>query len=344
MMRVGIIFILLFALSMRAQTNFPAANTLLLDTKTVFDMTAGLKQYVEQTNVSGKVISVGGGIATILINRCAVDFVKIYPQADLQIEGGGSAHGLDELIAGRADIVPFSRPLQIDEVAKFKLKFGYEPTEIVVAQDALAIYVNITNPVEKLTLEQVESIFSREPRNGFLAEFWGDVGVAGPISTQRIFRVSMSKVQGSYVYFRDLILHGENYRYDVSFESVPSSLVQAVGAEGAGIGCAGIMFATARTRFVPLQGADGEYSLPTYDNVVSRRYPLTREMRVVFNRRPDGSMNPMAREFLRFAVSRRGQRVIGLGDNYPLTKEQQEKALRTIGDGPALPSRKMTAK
>jgi hypothetical protein len=67
-------------------------------------------------------------------------------------------------------------------------------------------------------------------------------------------------------------------------------------------------------------------------------------MRVVFNRKPDGSMNPVVREFLRFAVSRRGQRVIGLGDNYPLTPEQQEKALRTIGDGPALPVRKMTAK
>jgi len=125
---------------------------------------------------------------------------------------------------------------------------------------------------------------------------------------------------------------------------VPSSLVQAVGAEGAGIGCAGIMFATARTRFVPLQAADGEYLLPTYENTVSGRYPFLRTMRIVFNRRPDGSMKPIAREFLRFAVSRRGQRVIGLGDNYPLTEEQQEKALRTIGDGPALPVQKMTGK
>jgi phosphate transport system substrate-binding protein len=342
--RVVIIEMLAFAFSLRAQTNLPAGNTLLLDQKTVFDLTAGLTQYAEKANISGTITSSGGGIATILINRCAVEFVKIYPQSNLNIEGGGSAHGLEELMAGRADIVPFSRPLQADEVARFKTKFGYEPAEVIVAQDALGIYVNIANPIERLSLEQIELIYSRAPRDGQLAEFWADVGATGSVATQRIFRVSMSKVHGSYAYFRDLILHGENYRFDVNFESVPSSLVQAVGAEPAAIGCAGIMFATARTRFVPLKAADGEYLLPTYQNVVSGRYPFVREMRIVFNRKPDGSMNSVVREFLRFAVSRRGQRVIGLGDNYPLTAEQQQKALRTIGDGLVLPVRKMTAK
>ena len=95
------------------------------------------------------------------------------------------------------------------------------------------------------------------------------------------------------------------------------------------------MFATARTRIVPLQAADGSFLLPSYENTASGRYPLTRPMRIAFNRKPDGTMNPVAREFLRFAVSRRGQRIGGLAEGYPITLEQQREALRVIGEAPA---------
>ena len=129
-------------------------------------------------------------------------------------------------------------------------------------------------------------------------------------------------------------MQGAEYRFDVRFEVVPSSLVQAVGADDAGVGFASVMFATKRTRFVPLQAADGTYVLPSYENILSNKYPLTRPMRIVFNRKPDGSMNPAVREFLRFAVSRYGQRIIALAGSYPLTVEQQQEALRTIGETP----------
>ena len=86
---------------------------------------------------------------------------------------------------------------------------------------------------------------------------------------------------------------------------------------------------------MPLQTADGQYLLPNYENTVNGRYPLFRPMQIIFHRKPDGSMNPVAREFLRFAVSRRGQRIIALAESYPLTVEQQQEALRVIGEPPA---------
>ena len=129
-------------------------------------------------------------------------------------------------------------------------------------------------------------------------------------------------------------MQGSEYRFDVHFEIVPSSVVQAVGADDAGIGFASVMFATARTRFVPLQSEDGRYLLPSYENTLNGQYPLVRPLRIFFNRKPDGTMNPAAREFLRFAVSRRGQRIIGLAGCYPITVEQQQAALREIGDAP----------
>ena len=132
------------------------------------------------------------------------------------------------------------------------------------------------------------------------------------------------------MYLQDYVMQGAQYRFDVQFETVPSSVVQAVGADDAGIGVASVMFATDRTRFVPLQGPDGGYQLPGYEETTSGRYPLVRPIRIVFNRRPDGAMNPVARDFLRFAVSRRGQQVIALATSYPLTVEQQNEALRAL--------------
>jgi phosphate transport system substrate-binding protein len=107
--------------------------------------------------------------------------------------------------------------------------------------------------------------------------------------------------------------------------------VQAPGADDAAIGFASVVFATERTRLVPLQAADGGFVLPTYENTASGRYPLERPTTIVFRRKPDGSMNPVAREFLRFAVSRRGQRISALAVSYPITVEQQQQALRAIG-------------
>jgi phosphate transport system substrate-binding protein len=94
------------------------------------------------------------------------------------------------------------------------------------------------------------------------------------------------------------------------------------------------MFGTERTRFVPLQTTNGDYLLPSYENTVTGQYPLARSMQIIFHRKPDGSMNPVTREFLRFAVSRRGQRIIALAESYPLTVEQQQEALRVIGETP----------
>lgn len=331
-------FVLLAGISARAETNLPPASSLLLNEKTAFDLTAPLEQYEEPSRLTGKVASAGGGTAAILVNRWAGEFDNLYPDVVTDCHGGGVESGLPKLLEGKIDLMPMVRELDPDEVARFKAKFGYAPAQIIVAQDAEAIYVNKCNPLPGLTFAQLDAIYSRNPkRGGGRPEFWGDLGVAPPLGGQRIKRFSLSRAHSNFAFFQEEVMQGEEYRFDVGFEVVPSSLVQAVGADDAGVGFASVMFATDRTRFVPLQAADGRYQLPSYENVVNRQYPLTRPIRIVYNRKPDGSMNPVAWEFLRFAVSRRGQRIIALGGSFPLTVKEQHEALKTIGEPP--PSR-----
>lgn len=320
-------------LGARAATNPAPAKALLLGEKTVFDLTAGLAQYESKAGLAGELTSVGSPLTTMLLNRWATEFAALYPQAKLNFEGGGSVEGFERLLSGKADLVPLGRLLSDEEIDRFEAKFGYEPAQIIVAQDAVGVYVNKDNPIPGLTLAQLYDIYAREAKSGPPPEFWSDLGVAGELGAHRILRASLSRVHGAHIYIRDEIMRGANYRYDVKFEAVSSSLVQAVGADPAGIGCASIMFGTARTRFVPIQAVDGNYFLPTYENTSSGRYPLVRHLRIIFNRKPDGSMKPVAREFLRFAVSRRGQRIIGLAESYPLTVEQQQRALDVLTEG-----------
>lgn len=326
--------VLLVWFTAHAATNEPS-SALQLDDKKVIELTASLKEYEDPPKVTGKLSSLGSGLTTIPLNRWAAEFAALHPEAELNIQSGGSVEGLAKFLAGQVDLVPISSTLPAADIARFKEKFGYEPAQIIVAQDAVGVYVNKDNPISGLTVAQLEAIYSRAVKTGGpQPEFWGDLGVTGALANERLNRVSLSKAHGSHMFFQDEILHGGDYRLSVQFEPVSSSLVQAAGADPTVIGFASVIFGTDRTRFVPLQAKDGSWLLPTYENTVSGRYPLVRPMRIVFNRKPDGTMNPVARELLRFAVSRRGQRVMALASGYPLTLEQQEEALRVIGEAP----------
>ena len=320
----------------RADTNLAPAISLLLDEKTALELTAGLEQYRNPPQFSGKLTSVGGGSTAILVNRWAAGFNTIYPGVELDCHGGGVADGLSGLLEGRVDLVPMSRALNPDEIKRFKDRFGYEPAQIVVARDAEAVYVNKNNPIAGLSLAQLDAIYSRDAkRAGGRPEFWHDLGVTGPVAEQRILRVSLNRAHSNYAYFQEHVLQGGEYHFAVHFDPVPGSMVQDVGADDGAIGFASVMFATARTRFVPLRAADGGYALPSYEDTVSGRYPLVRPMRIVFNRKPGAPLNPAVREFLRFAVSRHGQRIIALAGSYPISIEQQREAMAAIGEVPS---------
>jgi len=133
-----------------------------------------LPPYEPVAGLAGKIASIGDSTATNLVARAAAEFRRIQPEVKLQVTAALAGVGLAALLEGRADIVPMSRALTPEEVAAFQLKFGYPPTQIKVAADALAIYVEKSNPVPGLKLAQLDGIFSRtQRRGGGSIETWG---------------------------------------------------------------------------------------------------------------------------------------------------------------------------
>jgi len=80
----------------------------------------------------------------------------------IKVESRGSETGLAALLEGKVQIAAMSRRMTQQEVVEFKREFGYEPTEVPVAVDALAVFVHKDNPIEGLTLAELDAVFSKE--------------------------------------------------------------------------------------------------------------------------------------------------------------------------------------
>ncbi|MCI0451310.1 MAG: substrate-binding domain-containing protein, partial [Candidatus Latescibacteria bacterium] len=123
---------------------------------------ATLPAYAKGTaGVSGNVKSIGSDTMNNLMTLWAEDFRKQYPNVQVEIEGKGSSTAPPALIAGTATFGPMSREMKNQEIDEFEAKYGYKPTGLRTSIDMLAVYVHKDNPIESLTMQQVDAIFSK---------------------------------------------------------------------------------------------------------------------------------------------------------------------------------------
>jgi phosphate transport system substrate-binding protein len=290
-----------------------------------------LPPYAPLAGLSGKVTSIGASTTTNLIARAATAFRRMYPGVTMEVTAGLINTGPPALIEGRADLVPMSRPLLPGEVQGFETKYGYAPTEVRVAADALAVYVEKRNPVPGLTLTQLDGIFSRtRRRGGGSIETWGQAGLTGEWVDRPIALYGYGPDDGVHQVFRQQVLAGGEYRLSLQVVPAGSLIVQDVAADPAAIGCASIFFASKRTRAVPLAGDDGQFYAPTDENVRTRRYPLTRFVTVCVNKPPGRPLAPATAEFLRFLLSADGQQIVAAGGNVRLDAATAGQGRRAI--------------
>jgi phosphate transport system substrate-binding protein len=212
-----------------------------------------------------------------------------------------------------------SRALTPEEIQDFTGKYGYAPTEIKVAADALAIFVEKRNPLPGLTLKQLDEIFSRTRRRGGSSiETWGQAGLTGEWADRPIVLYGYAPEDGAYQIFQQQVLEGGSFKLSIQVQRGGSSIVQGVAAVPGSIGLASIFFACKRVRAVPIAGADGRLYAPTAENVSSHRYPLSRFLYICVNKPPRQPLGGPAAEFLRFLLSREGQQIVSEGGNIPL--------------------------
>ncbi|MDT8301010.1 MAG: PstS family phosphate ABC transporter substrate-binding protein [Sedimentisphaerales bacterium] len=292
-----------------------------------------LLPYESVAGLSGEITSIGESTTTNVVARIAAEFRRMYPDVTLQVTASQISIGPAALLEGRTDIVPMNRPLTPEEVRSFTKKYGYPPTEIKVAADALAIYVEKGNPVPGLTLGQLDGIFSRTQRRGLSPiETWGQIGLTAEWADRRITLYGYGPYDGAHQIFKQQVLDGGEFRLSLRVEGGGSSIAQGVAANPGAIGFASIFFACKRVQSVPLAGADGQFYVPTEENVHSNRYPLSRFLYICVKKPPRQPLGGPAAEFLRFLLSREGQQIVADGGNIPLDAATAEQSRRMLAE------------
>jgi phosphate transport system substrate-binding protein len=119
-----------------------------------------LPSYTKTSGVSGNLSSVGSDSLANLMTLWAEEFKKEYPSVNIQIQAAGSSTAPPALTEGTASMGPMSRMMKDAELQAFEEKYGYKPTAVPVAIDALAVFVHKDNPIKSLDMAQVDAIFS----------------------------------------------------------------------------------------------------------------------------------------------------------------------------------------
>src|SRR3989440_9001286 len=230
----------------------------LFKTLLLFGITLAPTFHVSAGNITVK----GSDTLVILAQKWAEVYMGQHPETKIQVTGGGSGIGFAALQNNTTDIADASRPIKNAEIQACIKAFGRKPTEYKVALDGLSIYVHSTNPLNELFVDQLEQIFTGKSNN------WKDLGGSdAPITVY-----SRENSSGTYEFFKEHILKGQDFVSSAQTMPGTAALLQSVARDPNGIGYGGAAYGKGAKALKIKKSADSPAVEPTEENVVSGKY------------------------------------------------------------------------
>jgi len=266
----------------------------------------------------------------------------------------GTASAIGALYTGAGDLALMGREIWKPEIAAFKEVRGYAPTGLDVMTGsfdvrnrgyAITVFVHKDNPIRHLSLDQLDAIYGVERRRGRApVRTWGDLGLTGEWKDAPVNLYGLPIARGFAEYVEDRVFQGSQF-WNPSIREFPDDkdsvspttdgaprMLAALADDRFGIGYAGLVYGNPKTRVVPIAEAPGMLPvMPTLESVRDHSYPLTRIITMFIDKRPGKPADPKVDEFLRFILSREGQRIVEEhGEGYlpmlaPFAAEQLRK-------------------
>ncbi|MCP8897734.1 PstS family phosphate ABC transporter substrate-binding protein [Gilvimarinus xylanilyticus] len=298
------------------------------------DVDPNLAEYEAVSGVSGNVNSIGSDTLNNLMTLWAEEFAKYYPNVNIQIQGAGSSTAPPALTEGTANFGPMSREMKASEIRAFEAHYGYKPTAVPVAIDVVAVYVNKDNPIEGMTMAEVDAVFSATRRCGYGEDItrWGQLGLDGAWDNRDFTIYSRNAVSGTYGFFKDVALCGGDYKASINEQPGSASVVQGVSESVNGIGYSGIGYVTSSVRALPLAAEEGQpYAPADAEHAADGSYPMARFLYVYINKHPNRPLDPMQAEFLKMVISKQGQEVVVRDGYIPLPAKVAERVTNELG-------------
>ena len=289
--------------------------------------------------VVGNMTSIGSDTLSSVMTGWATEFNRLYPQAKIQIQITGSSAAPIAITAGTASLGPMSRPLKPSERQSFINRFGYEPTMVTVAIDAIGVFVQENNPLQNLSMEQLDRLFSATRYCTFdqPIRYWDELLDESEYSRSEFSRLSNFPIQlygrnsasGTYSYFKQKSLCHGDYLNTVKQLPSSASIIHKVANRMGAIGYAslGFTFSGVKALSIGNKGRQVEVNAKT---IQSGKYPLARELYLLVNQSPDKSLAPGVAQFLRYVLSEPGQQIVRQSGYFPISSERQQEQLNKL--------------
>ncbi|WP_019614127.1 PstS family phosphate ABC transporter substrate-binding protein [Psychromonas ossibalaenae] len=292
-----------------------------------------LPSYEKVRGVSGNFSSVGSDTLANMMTFWAEEFKRNYPNINIQIQAAGSSTAPPSLTEATSQFGPMSRKMKSKEIEAFEKRYGYKPTPVRVAIDALAVFVNKDNPIEGLTIKQLDAIFSVTHKCGVPKNVlrWADVGLTGRWSGRDMQLFGRNSVSGTYGFFKKKALCKGDFKNSVNEQPGSASVVQSVASSLNSIGYSGIGYQVAGVKAVALSKKGGPFVEASLENAVSGKYPLSRFLYVYVNKHPNKPLSPLQAEFLKMILSQQGQAIVKKDGYIPLPGSIAAKELAKLG-------------
>ncbi|MEM7630268.1 MAG: phosphate ABC transporter substrate-binding protein [Planctomycetota bacterium] len=288
-----------------------------------------LPEYTSSPGVSGGIKTQGSDTMLNMAGHWGEAFASFYPAVRLQMEGKGSSTAPPALLERQAQFGLMSRAMEPEELALFVERQGFEPTQLRVAIDCVAVFVNADCPLDEISLEQIEQVFSVSGPD----MTWGDLGVdeAGwrdrPISLY-----ARNSASGTYKFFKKAAMGRQDFKPSVKESPGSAGVIGAVGGDRYGIGYSGVGYGTSTVKALRISFSEGEEAFtPNVEYAYSGDYPLARFMYVYLNRDPREPIDPLREAFVRMIFSRQGQEAVLRDGAYPVSAELARRELEKLG-------------
>lgn len=286
---------------------------------------SGLPGYVVPAGLAGNLPITGSRPMAALLQSWLEAFQKVHPQ----VKAGPTLAPL--IPEDRAALGPGTAEVFAPTTAAFVAQYGYAPFRIQVSMgtfdttrhiQALGVFVHPENPLRRLTLQQLDAIYSAERRRGAGSDIstWGQLGLTGEWANRPIHFYGRKRENEVPYHFRDVVQLGGPFKpgYAEPGSGLSADVIAAVAGDRWGIGFCGFAYQSASTKRIALAGADGVAIEPTPAAVASGRYPLARPLWLYVNRAPGRPLDPVIRSFLNFVLSKEGQALVTADNYFPL--------------------------